>query len=68
MKKRMMVMETASSLLPIIFYTLLCILIVFIIVFVYKLIKTLDKKKIQDAFVYVENWFVKLDGLYWEYQ
>ena len=25
-----------------------------------------EKKKIQDAFVYVENWFVKLDGLYWE--
>ena len=25
-----------------------------------------NKKKINDAFVYVENWFVKIDGLYWD--
>lgn len=25
-----------------------------------------DKKKINDAFVYVDNWFVKIDGLYWD--
>ena len=36
-------MEMASSLLPIILYTLLSILVVFVIVFVYKLIGTLDK-------------------------
>ncbi len=36
-------METASSLLPIILYTLLSVLVVFVIVFVYKLTITLDK-------------------------
>jgi len=55
-------METASSLLPIIFYTLLCILIVFIIVFVYKLIKTLDKTN--ELLDDVNGKVKKLDGLF----
>ena len=55
-------METASSLLPIVFYTLLSILVVFVIVFVYKLIKTLDKTNLllDDAYVKVK----KLDNLF----
>lgn len=39
-------METASQLLPIIMYTLISILVVFIIIFVYKLTMTLDKTNI----------------------
>lgn len=55
-------METASSLLPIIFYTLLSILVVFVIVFVYKLTKTLDKTNmvLDDIYVKVK----KLDNLF----
>ena len=48
-------MEMASDLLPIIFYTLLSILVVFIIVFVYKLTKTLDKTNLILDDVYVNN-------------
>ena len=55
-------MEWASSLLPIIFYTLLCILVVFVIVFVYKLTKTLDKTNILLDDVYVK--VKKLDNLF----
>ncbi len=55
-------MEMASSLLPIIFYTLLCILVVFVIVFVYKLTKTLDKTNILLDDVYVK--VKKLDNLF----
>jgi len=39
-------METASQLLPIIMYTLISILVIFIIIFVYKLTLTLDKTNI----------------------
>ena len=39
-------METASQLLPIIMYTLISILVIFIIMFVYKLTLTLDKTNI----------------------
>ena len=55
-------MEMASSLLPIIFYILLSILVVFIIIFVYKLIKTLDKTNLilDDVYVKVK----KLDNLF----
>ena len=55
-------MEMASDLLPIIFYTLLSILVVFIIVFVYKLTKTLDKTNLilDDVYVKVR----KLDNLF----
>lgn len=55
-------MEMASELLPIIFYTLLSILVVFIIVFVYKLTKTLDKANmlLDDVYVKVK----KLDNLF----
>ena len=55
-------MEMASELLPIIFYTLLSILVVFIIVFVYKLTKTLDKTNLilDDVYVKVR----KLDNLF----
>lgn len=55
-------METASSLLPIIFYTLLSILVVFVIVFVYKLTKTLDKTNmlLDDVYIKVK----KLDNLF----
>ena len=57
-----MAMEMASDLLPIIFYTLLSILVVFIIVFVYKLTKTLDKTNmlLDDVYVKVK----KLDNLF----
>jgi uncharacterized protein YoxC len=55
-------METASSLLPIIFYTLLSILVVFVIVFVYKLTKTLDKANLLLDDVYVK--VKKLDNLF----
>lgn len=55
-------MEVASELLPIILYTLLSILIIFIIVFVYKLIRTLDKtNEILDD---VNGKVKKLDGLF----
>ena len=55
-------MEMASDLLPIIFYTLLSILVVFIILFVYKLTKTLDKTNLilDDVYVKVK----KLDNLF----
>ena len=55
-------MEMASSLLPIIFYILLSILVVFIILFVYKLTKTLDKTNLilDDVYVKVK----KLDNLF----
>ena len=55
-------MEMASSLLPIIFYTLLSILVVFVIVFVYKLTKTLDKTNmvLDDIYIKVK----KLDNLF----
>lgn len=55
-------MEMASSLLPIIFYTLLSILVVFVILFVYKLTKTLDKTNmlLDDIYVKVK----KLDNLF----
>ena len=55
-------MEMASSLLPIIFYTLLSILVVFVIVFVYKLIQTLDKANmlLDDVYIKVK----KLDNLF----
>ena len=55
-------MEMASDLLPIRFYTLLSILVVFIIVFVYKLTKTLDKTNLilDDVYVKVR----KLDNLF----
>ena len=55
-------MEMANSLLPIIFYILLSILVVFIIIFVYKLIKTLDKTNLilDDVYVKVK----KLDNLF----
>ena len=58
----MIIMEMASDLLPIIFYTLLSILVVFIIVFVYKLTKTLDKTNLilDDVYVKVR----KLDNLF----
>lgn len=36
-------METASQLLPIILYTLLCVLIIVVTVFIYKLTITIDK-------------------------
>lgn len=55
-------MEMASDLLPIIFYTLLSILVVFIIVFVYKLTKTLDKTNLILDNVYVK--VRKLDNLF----
>ena len=58
----MIIMEMASSLLPIIFYILLSILVVFIIIFVYKLTKTLDKTNLilDDVYVKVK----KLDNLF----
>ena len=52
----------ASSLLPIIFYTLLSILVVFVIVFVYKLTKTLDKTNVLLDDVYIK--VKKLDNLF----
>lgn len=36
-------METASQILPIILYTLLCVLIIVVTVFIYKLTITIDK-------------------------
>ncbi len=55
-------METASQLLPIILYTLLSILVVVVIVFVYKLTITLDKANtlIDDVYIKVK----KLDNLF----
>ena len=41
--KRMMQMETASQILPIILYTLLCVLVIVVTVFIYKLTITIDK-------------------------
>ena len=55
-------METASELLPIIFYTLLCVLVVFVIVFVYKLTKTLDKTN--ELLDDVNGKVKKLDGVF----
>ena len=55
-------METASELLPIIFYTLLCVLVVFVIVFVYKLTKTLDKTN--ELLDDVDGKVKKLDGVF----
>ena len=59
-------METASSLLPIIFYGLLSILVVFVILFVYKLTKTLDKTNmvLDDIYIKVkklDNFFEVID-------
>ena len=58
----MIVMETASQLMPIIFYLLLSILVVFVIVFVYKLTITLDKTNtlLDDIYSKVR----KLDNLF----
>lgn len=55
-------MEMASSLLPIIFYTLLSILVVFVIVFVYKLIQTLDKANVLLDDIYIK--VKKLDNFF----
>lgn len=55
-------MEVASSILPIIMYTLLSILIVFIIVLVYKLIGTVDKAN--NVLDDVETKVHKLDNLF----
>lgn len=55
-------MEVASNLLPIILYTLLSILVVFVIVFIYKLTKTLDKANtVLDD---IETKVHKLDNLF----
>ena len=55
-------METASQLAPIMLYTLLSILTVFIIVFMYKLIKTLEKTNIVLDDIYKK--VKKLDNLF----
>ena len=55
-------MEVASSLLPIILYTLLSILVVFVIVFVYKLIGTVDRAN--NVLDDVEKKVHKLDNLF----
>ncbi len=55
-------MEVASQLLPIILYTLLSILVVFVIVFFYKLIVTLDKTNVVLDDIYVK--VHKLDNLF----
>lgn len=55
-------MEVASNLLPIILYTLLSILVVFVIVFVYKLIGTVDKAN--NVLDDVEKKVHKLDNLF----
>lgn len=57
-----MIMEVASQLLPIILYTLLSILVVFVIVFFYKLIVTLDKTNVVLDDIYVK--VHKLDNLF----
>ena len=55
-------MEIASSIVPIILYMLLSILVVFVIVFVYKLTKTLDKANaVLDD---IETKVHKLDNLF----
>lgn len=62
MKRMVKKVETASSLLPIILYSLLSILIVFIIVLVYKMIIAVDKtnKVLDDVYIKVK----KLDNLF----
>ena len=55
-------MEIASQLLPIILYTLLSILVVVIIVFIYKLTNTLDKADVLLDDVYKK--VKKLDNLF----
>lgn len=59
-------MELASQLLPIILYTLLSILVVFVIVFFYKMIITIDKTNnvLDDIYVKVhklDNFFEIID-------
>ena len=62
MKKRMIIMGTASTILPVIFYTLLSILIIVAIILLYKLTITVDKANVVLDDIYGK--VKKLDNLF----